>query len=196
MKKKEFLDAKESALKSLTQACMQGKVDEAALPILEVINNIEAFYTTSSCAGRIVLLEIPTIGDKKQATFLGIWHRTITPEEISVAAKNATQGYLWLLAQAPIVHIGAESLPLAEKMVKLAISAGFKNSAIRSIGKKIILELSSTERLDAPIGREGSLFCDEKQISLLTEISNEVIKRSTEKLGRLTKKLANFGVFP
>jgi tRNA wybutosine-synthesizing protein 3 len=195
MKKKEFLDAKEKALKSLTEACMQGKVDEAVLPILELINNIEGFYTSSSCAGRIVLLEIPMIGDKRHANFLGIWHRTIEPQELVAASKNATQGYLWLLAQAPIIHIGAQSLPLAEKMVKNAISAGFKNSAIRSIGKKIILELASTERLDAPIGRDGCLFCDEKQIFLLTEISNEVIQRSLEKLGRLTQKLPNFALF-
>jgi tRNA wybutosine-synthesizing protein 3 len=55
MKKKEFLDAKENALKSLNDACDKGKVDEGALPILDLINEIEGFYTSSSCAGRIVL---------------------------------------------------------------------------------------------------------------------------------------------
>ena len=196
MKKKEFLDAKENALKSLNDACDQGKVDTGALPILDLINKIEGFYTSSSCAGRIVLLQIPQIGDKRGATFLGVWHRTIESDELRTAATKATTGFLWLLAQAPILHIGAETLQLADKMVKTAISCGFKNSAIKSIEKKIIIEINSTERLDAPIGRDGCLFCDEKQLSLLVEISNEVIERSQKKIGRLTKKLRNITDFP
>lgn len=196
MKKNEFLDAKENALKSLNDAFDKGKVDEGVLPILDLINTIKGFYTSSSCAGRIVLLEIPQIGDKRGATFLGVWHRTIEPDELKTAATKATTGFLWLLAQAPILHIGAETLQLADKMVKTAISCGFKNSAVKSIGKKIIIELCSTERLDAPIGRDGCLFCNEKQLSLLVQISNEVIERSQEKMSRLIKKLSNFTDFP
>jgi len=196
MTKKEFLDAKENALKSLNEACDQEKVDEGALPLLSIINKIDGLYTSSSCAGRIVLLEIPHIGDKKGARFLGLWHRTIQLEELSVASKKATKGLLWLLAQAPIIHIGVENLPLADRMVKTAVACGFKNSAIRSLGKTVIIELCSTERLDAPIGRDGGLFCSEKHLTLLVEISNEVIERSSEKLSRLAEKLAKFTDFP
>jgi len=196
MTKKEFLDAKENALKSLNEACDQEKVDEGALPLLSIINKIDGLYTSSSCAGRIVLLEIPHIGDKKGARFLGLWHRTIQLEELSVASKKATKGLLWLLAQAPIIHIGVENLPLADRMVKTAVACGFKNSAIRSLGKTVIIELCSTERLDAPIGRDGGLFCSEKHLTLLVEISNEVIERSSEKMSRLAEKLAKFTDFP
>jgi tRNA wybutosine-synthesizing protein 3 len=195
MTKKEFFDAKEIALKSLMEASIEGKVDEGIVSILDQINKIQGFYTSSSCAGRIVLLEIPQIGDKRGATFLGIWHRTIETHELQTAATKATTGFLWLLAQAPIVHIGAETLQYAEKMLKTAISCGFKNSAVKSLGKKIIIEICSTERLDAPIGRDGCLFCEEKHLSLLVEISNEVIKRSQEKIGRFTNKLGNFSDF-
>ena len=196
MTKKEFLDAKENALKSLNEACDQEKVDEGALPLLSIINKIDGLYTSSSCAGRIVLLEIPHIGDKKGARFLGVWHRTIQLEELSAASKKATNGLLWLLAQAPIIHIGVENLPLADRMVKTAVACGFKNSAIRSLGKTVIIELCSTERLDAPIGRDGGLFCSEKHLTLLVEISNEVIERSSEKMSRLAEKLAKFTDFP
>jgi len=195
MKKKEFLDAKESALKSLQDACAEQKVDEGVLPILGLINGIEGFYTSSSCAGRIVLLEIPQIGDKRGATFLGVWHRTIEPKELKAAATKAATGLLWLLAQAPILHIGAQTLELADKMVKTAISCGFKNSAVKSTGKKIMIEICSTERLDAPIGRDGCLFCKEEYLSLLVEISNEVIERSQKKIGRFAKKIGKFDDF-
>ncbi|MBN1861598.1 MAG: hypothetical protein JW840_09085 [Candidatus Thermoplasmatota archaeon] len=196
MTRKEFLDAKEKALRCLHNARSKNEVDEGILQVLELINTIKGCYTSSSCAGRIVLLEIPQIGDKRAATFLGIWHRTIEPAEIQVAMTKATNGLLWLLAQAPILHVGVESLTLAEMMMKTAISCGFKNSAVKSLGKKIVVEICSTERLDAPIGRDSSLFCQDNHLALLVEISNEVMKRSQEKLRRFAKKLGNFSVFP
>ena len=192
---KEFLDAKESALKSLENACVEQKVDEGILQILDLINQIEGFYTSSSCAGRIVLLEIPQIGDKRGATFLGVWHRTIELKELKSAATNATKGVLWLLAQAPILHIGAQKLEFANMMVKTAISCGFKNSAIKSVGKKIRIEICSTERLDAPIGRDGCLFCKAEHLLLLVEISNEVIERSRKKIDRFIKKVEKFDLY-
>lgn len=195
MGKNEFLEAKESALKSLKDAYIEYKVDEGVLQILDVINGIEGFYTSSSCAGRIVLLEIPYIGDKRGAKFLGIWHRTVEPKELKIAAAKATKGVLWLLAQAPILHIGAQTLDLANTMVKTAVSCGFKNSSIKSIGKKIRIEICSTERLDSPIGRDGCLFCEGNHLSLLVEISNEVMERSRKKMSRFVKKVERFRVY-
>ena len=195
MGKNEFLEAKESALNALEKACLEQKVDEGVLQILELINRIEGFYTSSSCAGRIVLLQIPQIGDKRGATFLGIWHRTIECKELKAAETKATKGLLWLLAQAPILHIGAQTLELAEKMIKTAISCGFKNSAVKSLGKKIRIEICSTERLDAPIGRDGCLFCEDEYLSLLVEISNEVIERSGKKMALFAKKVENSKIF-
>jgi tRNA wybutosine-synthesizing protein 3 len=192
---KEFLDAKEKALQSLSSACVTQKVDEGIVTILELINSKEGFYTSSSCAGRIVLLEIPQIGDKRGATFLGVWHRTIKPEEFEAAATKATKGLLWLLAQAPILHIGVQTLELADRMVKTAVSCGFKNSAVKSTGKKIMIELCSTERLDAPIGKDGQMFCEKEYLSLLLEIANEVIERSGEKLNRFEKRLKETSFF-
>lgn len=196
MTQKEFLDAKEKALRSLHEACVKKKVDDGILEVLDRINKIDGLYTSSSCAGRIVLLEIPQIGDKRAATFLGVWHRTIDIGDIQAVTMKATSGLLWLLAQAPILHIGVESLDLAERLLKTAISSGFKNSAVKSLGKKIVIEICSTERIDAPIGRDGCLFCEKNYLSLLVDISNEVMQRSQEKVCRFAKKLGKFSVFP
>jgi tRNA wybutosine-synthesizing protein 3 len=64
---------------------------------------------------------------------------------------------------------------------------------MKSTGKKIVIELSSTERLDAPIGRDGRLFCEKEYLHLLTEIANEVIERSQQKLIRFEKNLKKMG---
>ncbi|UCF12914.1 MAG: hypothetical protein JSW06_01320 [Thermoplasmatales archaeon] len=189
MKKKEFLDAKEKALKSLEKACTEKKADKEILKILSLINNSEECYTSSSCAGRIVLLEIPRIGDKKRAKFLGKWHRTIEPSEVEAAAAKARKGIIWLIAQSPIIHIVAYTTKTADKIVKTAIASGFKNSGLKSIRRKIVVEVCSTERLDAPIGRDGFLFCKERYLQLLVEISNEIFKKSKDKIIRFEGRL-------
>ncbi len=190
--KKEFNDGKKNALKSLEKAYHIKKIDEGILPILHLINASCNYYTSSSCAGRIVLLEIPNIGNKKEAVFLGKWHRTIDPDEIKNAVEKAYRGLLWLLAQSPIIHIVSDTSKNADAMVKTAISCGFKNSGIKSLGKRIVVEICSTERLDAPIGQDKNLFCNEEYLRLLVDISNEIIEKSKVKLHQFERKLHDF----
>jgi tRNA wybutosine-synthesizing protein 3 len=186
---KGFFDCKEMALKSLEKASLEKKVDKKILSVLNIINKSGEYYTTSSCSGRIVLLEIPSIGDKRNARFVGIWHRKIKPKELKLSLKNAKTGLLLLLAQPPIIHISAKTNISADKMIKLANGSGFKNSGFKSIDKKFVVEVCSTERLDAPIGKNGTLFCDDEYLDLLVEISNEVIEKSASKLKRFKEEL-------
>jgi tRNA wybutosine-synthesizing protein 3 len=187
--KKGFLENKENALQSLKKALDENKADEGILPILKIINDSQEYFTSSSCAGRIVLLEIPVIGDKRQAKFLGIWHRTIKQPELLSAAKKSSKGMIWLLAQSPIIHIAAKTNIAADRLVKIANASGFKNSNLKSFGKKPVVEVCSTERLDAPIGRNSILFCNDEHLKLLVKISNEIMEKSTIKLNRFEQNL-------
>ena len=178
-------------MKSLDAACTKQKVDAEIVPVLQIINKIEGCYTLSSCAGRIVFLEIPVIGDKRGAVFLGIWHRPIKYAEFEGAAGKATKGLLWLLAQSPILHICVQTLELANTLVKTGVSCSFKNSSVKSTGRRIIIEIGSTERLDAPIGKDGIVFCDQRYSEYLVDIANTVIEKSNLKLLRLKQGLRN-----
>jgi tRNA wybutosine-synthesizing protein 3 len=186
---RDFLEGKKSAISKLKKAQSENKVDPGILPILDIINESENYYTSSSCFGRIVLLEIPSIGDKKEAKFLGKWHKTINVDELLSAVKNAETGQLWFLSQSPIIHITAKTNNAADKILKTAIASGFKNSGLKSIGKKIVVEVLSTERLDTPVGKDGVLFCNKDHLELLVNISNEIMKKSTLKLQKFEKKL-------
>ena len=185
----DFLEGKKGALAKLKKAQKEKKVDSGIIAILDIINTSEDYYTSSSCFGRTVLLEIPDIGDKKEAKFLGKWHRTIEVNELLSASKKAKIGQLWFLSQSPIIHIVARTNNAAEKILKTAIACGFKNSGLKSIGKKIVIEVLSTERLDAPVGKDGVLFCNRDHLELLVNISNEIMKKSTIKLQKFQEKI-------
>jgi len=189
MKRKEFLDAKEKALKSLEKACNEKKADKKILPLITLINKSKDCYTSSSCSGRIVILEIPQIGDKNKARFLGIWHKKIELKEVETAVSKANQGYLWFIAQSPIIHIITDKIEVADKMLKTAIGSGFKNSGPKSLGSKIVVEVCSTERLDTPIGKDGFLYYKYIYLQILIDISNEILQKSTDKIARFENKL-------
>jgi tRNA wybutosine-synthesizing protein 3 len=186
---KEFLESKEKALDSLRIAKIDNKVDKKILSILDLINDSDEFFTSSSCAGRIVLLEIPKIGDKRNAKFVGIWHRKIKSNELLSSLKEAKTGLLWLIAQSPILHISTKTRDAADKLIKIANASGFKNSAFKSVTKNFVVEICSTERLDAPIGKDGILFCNKEYLNLLVKIANEVIVKSDLKLNRFKIQL-------
>ena len=157
--------------------------------MLNTINKLDNYYTTSSCFGRTVVLEIPKIGDKKKAKFLGKWHDKISSDEILSSLKNANVGQIWLLSQSPIIHIVAKIPEAADKILKTAIATGFKNSGLKSLGNKIVIEVCSTERLDAPVGQDGNLYCSSNHLELLVKISNEIMSKSTLKLKKFEEKL-------
>jgi len=189
MNEKEFNQNKKITLEKLKRAKLENKVDKDIIQIIDILNSYEEYYTSSSCFGRLVLLELPSVGDKKNAKFLGKWHRTIKEKELIDAFKNASKGQIWFLAQAPIIHIYSKDLESGDKLVKKAVSCGFKNSGFRSVKKNIVIEVTSTERIDCPVGIDGKFYVEDEFISLLVDSANNVIKRSTKKLQKLKKEL-------
>ncbi len=190
IKERDFIQNKKQTLETLDNAIKENLVDKKIIPIINLINSNKNYYTSSSCYGRIVVLEIPSIGDKKNAKFLDKFHREIKESEMFNSLKKATKGQLWLLAQAPIIHVFSKDLESGDILVKKAVSCGFKNSGFRSISKNIVIEITSTERLDAPIGVDGVLYYEKEYIPFLVNIANNVIKKSTKKLNQFKKEVS------
>lgn len=190
-KEREFKQAKTNAMQSLSQAISDNQVDSEILPVLQLINKKESYYTTSSCAGRIVVIEMPKIGDKQHASFLGKWHHTVQLDDINKAIKKAVKGYLWLLAQSTIIHVGSDTIDHANTLMKCAISSGFKNTGIKTMVNKLIIEINSTERMDVPIGKNGEVLCSEHYLNLILSLGNDMINRSGQKLHRFQQSLEN-----
>ena len=189
---RSFLQAKEKAMETLKKAMENNEVDKKAIPIIEKLNGIDEFFTTSSCSGRIVIMELPSIGNKIDARFLGKWDDKIKIQDIKNALENAEKGEIWMLAQPPIFHVSASDVNAASKLIKVAKQSGFKNSGIRSIGKRVTVEVRSTEEVDVPLGIDGKLLCDEKYLSLLVSIANEIMDRIEKKLKVFERKIEEF----
>ncbi|NJE12807.1 hypothetical protein [Thermococcus sp. LS2] len=187
---KNFELQKKKAMESLKEALEKRLVDEDIIPLLEKINSISNYFTTSSCSGRITVMQMPEFGDKVNAEWLGKWHREVSLKEVLTAIKKHNSGMLWFMLHSPIIHVSAKTLEDAVELLNLAINCGFKHSNIKSIShKKLVVEIRSTERMDVPLGENGVLWVSEEYIAKIVDLANAQLRRAKEKLKRLEEKI-------
>ncbi|ASJ03663.1 hypothetical protein A3L09_10535 [Thermococcus profundus] len=181
------MKAKREALQSLFTAMKEGKVDEDIIDLLLLINSIKGIYTTSSCSGRIGIIEEPALGAKPLSRWLIKVHRLIEFEEAKEALENAREGLIFLKSQPPIFHIVAEDLERAKKLHELGLASGFKYTTFKVISKRYLVEINATEYLTAPLGKDGRILVDDEYLRFAVELGNDMLKRSKGRLPRLEK---------
>ena len=181
------MKAKREALKSLFTAMLDGKVDEDIIDLLLLINSIKGIYTTSSCSGRIGIIEEPSLGAKPLSRWLIKVHREMTFPEAKRALEQAESGLIFLKSQPPIFHVVAEDLEKAKRLHELGLASGFKYTTFKVISNRYLVEINGTEYLTVPLGRDGKIMVSDNYLRFALEIGNSMLKRSKGRLPRLFK---------
>jgi tRNA wybutosine-synthesizing protein 3 len=182
----DFKNEKKQFLGKPDKSLAQG-IDKAILPLCRKINKNPDYYTTSSCAGRIILIKEK--GKKQENAFIKIWHDKILLEDLMNELKNAKyDGMIYLRHEPCIMHVSCKSLDDAEKLVQLARHSGWKKSGIISLGRNII-EIVSTEILATPIMNKRKILVDKDYISILVKEANKKLKQTREKIKNLENNL-------
>jgi tRNA wybutosine-synthesizing protein 3 len=188
---------KKERMDSLEQKICEDEVDVAILPIVEAINAHPLYFTTSSCAGRIVLLRLPGLGNKEEAEFLAKWHRTVKIEEVKKALSNVgDEGLTFLLAQSPIIHVRCKDMKSAVELRNMAVESGLKYSTLKSLTLnskkepvKIVVEILSSENIHIPLARGSRVFPDDDYLEFMVENANSALERARGKLERFHENL-------
>jgi tRNA wybutosine-synthesizing protein 3 len=181
-------------MEELAKFMAEGRVDSDIIPVLELINGREDSFSSSSCAGRIALMELPELGDKRNAVFHGKWHGRISPDELREALGKYVERFLYFMVQPPILHVYCRTYREASEMIKIGREAGFKDSAFRSMEPPYMVALVTTEQLNMPVGGGGVVFLDDSNIDFLVERANATFDRARWKLERLEKALREHAV--
>ncbi|MDV3104682.1 tRNA(Phe) 7-((3-amino-3-carboxypropyl)-4-demethylwyosine(37)-N(4))-methyltransferase Taw3 [Thermococcus waiotapuensis] len=179
------MKAKREALAGLFTAMKEGKVDGDIIDLLLLINSIRGIYTTSSCSGRIGIIEEPALGAKPLSRWLVKVHRPIKFEEAREALGDAREGLIFLKSQPPIFHIVAEDRKRAKKLHEIGLASGFKYTTFKVISSRYLVEINATEYLTAPLGKDGKVLVDEGYLRFAVEVGNSMLKRSKGRLPRL-----------
>jgi tRNA wybutosine-synthesizing protein 3 len=188
-----FEDDKRRTLIKLELAIKSNLVDEEVIPIINKINELNDYYTTSSCIGRCGIMEFPKGKNAKiHSRWLGKWHHYATYDELFEALSKKSDDFelMVFVMNSPILHIAAKDTNSAKKMVELAIHNGLKASSIKSVSdRRVIVEILGTYKIDTPIGKDGKILVNEDYLKFLLDVGNFKLKKSREILMRWCKKL-------
>jgi tRNA wybutosine-synthesizing protein 3 len=178
------------AMKQLADARGEGKADEDIAGLVDLINSDKDLYTTSSCAGRVCILQTPKEHDKLESEWLGKWHRKVTLQDLQGALKKHKKHVAFLQSECPILHVVARDLKSAEKILFAAQQSGFKRSGIQAVNpERVMVEICSTESLEVPLAENGKRLVDDAYLSYLVNIANTKFLSGRKKLARLQTKL-------
>jgi tRNA wybutosine-synthesizing protein 3 len=188
----KFDQQRENAMNQLAEARKNGETDDDIADLIDLINSNENFYTTSSCAGRVAVLQTPKEHDKLKASWLGKWHHKVTLQNLQEALKKHDEYVVYLQSECPIIHVVSKTLEGAEKILFAAQECGFRRSGIQAINpERVLVEICSTEMLEVPLAEDGKMLIDDIYLGYLVNIANTKFSSGREKLSRLQTKIKN-----
>jgi len=161
----------------------RSQIDSWIKKITDTINSSENFVTLSSCSGRIAIIDVPEFGNKKNSIFLGKWHSPPQLHEV-LEALNSGRMETWFIMNPPIIHVACRNAEIAFKLLKCLNESGFRRSGVIS-GKRNVIEIASSERVEFLAAEDGTTLVDEKAI-------RENLRKSVEKLEKSRKRFLRF----
>jgi tRNA wybutosine-synthesizing protein 3 len=179
---------KASALRRLGDAVACGGADGPALPLLRRLNAKPDYFTSSSCWGRICLIDFA--GAKGVSRFVRRWHRRVSPAEVRKALASAQGRCIWLRAEPLILHISCRDLAAAKRVLDAKNAAGVKRGGLFHVGRsRLQVELEGTQRMEALLKAGGKLLVSDDYLRRTVAIANRRLKENEKDWKRLEKEL-------
>jgi len=185
----QFNNQKKTFLAKLDKS-KKGAIDKPIKNLINKINKSKNYYTTSSCSGRIVLLAKKS--EKKQETeWLFTSHKKTSLKEIKKALKEIPKQNVYFRFEPLILHIAANTIENAQKLVNSARDVGFKRTGIQSTKNKIIIEIASTEILETIIAKNRKLLINDDYLKVLIQEANKKLQQNKNKIKKFQTKICS-----
>ena len=183
MQKEEsiFKMTKKHHTETFLQAKKDGKMDLDFVPLCDYIASTKNYFTSSCCAGRIVLVSLNEDESKKESAFYRKWHRTVTPDEVEAGIIAFDGELLWFKQESFILHIGANTLSNATKILSAMESVGIKRAGIKvAKAGKYIVEAIGTQNMTLPVKEKGDTKINREYLEYLVKMANKKFKKNQE----------------
>ncbi|XP_078437024.1 met-10+ like family protein / kelch repeat-containing protein isoform X2 [Wolffia australiana] len=198
----------------------KGTLDLPIVPLLQFINGNPSFFTTSSCSGRISIFshapspqidstvafdDVSTVEFKKKSKkkkagggrWILVSHGLVEAESVvnllfgSGSGKgSAGEGDLVFRFEPFILAVECRDATSAQFLVSTAIASGFRESGITSLGRRIIIAIRCSIRLEVPLGSNGEIMVSPEYIRYLVEIANDKMRENKKKTDAFYRALS------
>ncbi|XP_041805641.1 tRNA wybutosine-synthesizing protein 3 homolog [Chelmon rostratus] len=188
---KTFSQWKKQCLNKLDLS-KKGSVDEDIEHVVSLLNSCEEYFTTSSCSGRIILIDgAPERSDvqKQNCVWLFVSHQKCKSDDL-ISGLERSSGDAVLKFEPFVLHVQCRRLDDAQLMHSVAINSGFRNSGL-TVSKtgKIMVAVRSTHGLEVPLTHEGRLLVEHEYIHFLTQIANQKMEENLRRIHRFYQNL-------
>lgn len=175
----------------------KGTVDKPITKLIDFINNLEDYVTTSSCSGRILLFYENSNKKKNQCEWPYVTHEVSKFSEFykslkefeKIYSSKLKEGTLMLKQESLILHVQCKDLESAKKILMIAQTNGFKHSGITALSKKIIVEISGSLRIENLIGIGGKILVEKDYLKEVLKKANERFKENKKRTDKFFKEL-------
>ncbi len=186
-----FHELKARFLRRLFEEARQCRVDYDLLEFLLEANSVDGIFTSSSCSGRVMIVEAEKLYDKRGGfRKVFVWH-TIPGMDVFLARLRECVSELenvWVLVREPIIHFNTLDLETALKILRIARDAGLKHSGIMSVSRnRVVVEVLADDRLDIPVKLWGEIVVPPTSWETIYRVSTATLARGKEKLRRFTE---------
>uniref|UniRef100_J3MLB2 tRNA wybutosine-synthesizing protein 2/3/4 n=1 Tax=Oryza brachyantha TaxID=4533 RepID=J3MLB2_ORYBR len=182
----------------------KGGVDAPIAPLLDAINSHPDLFTTSSCSGRVSVLAQPPPAPQGEAKakkkargggWVYVSHDPADPEalvELLFGGKEEGGGAggggdeLVFRFEPMIVAGGGggagRDAAAAAALVSTAVAAGFRESGITSLVKRVMVALRCSIRMEVPLGQTEELVVSPDYIRYLVRIANSKMEANKKRM--------------
>lgn len=170
------------------KAKAEGKADEKMIPIVDFIFSRKDFFTTSTCSGRILLIQLDEKETKKPKAFFAKWHSPPSFEQAWKAILKPSSNNLWFKQEPLVMVIGTNSLENAKKTMSICRNNGVKKAGIMSAEEgKFLVEIMGSHYLSFLAKEKNKILADREFFRKQFETACKKLEANQRLLERLEK---------
>mmetsp|Transcript_11000 Transcript_11000/g.41070 ORF Transcript_11000/g.41070 Transcript_11000/m.41070 type:complete len:1313 (-) Transcript_11000:885-4823(-) len=172
----------------------KGSLDAPIADFVHFLNAQSDFVTTSSCSGRICVFEensaTPNDSSKGRGNWALVEHRQVEPEEVlrvlQKAGSDDVSSLRATLRHEPmILHVQCRTFASANKLLKLAISQGFRESGmVPSAARNLVAIRTTSDIIAAPVILSGCRVPDDAVVAMVC-LCNAAFERNAKRTQEL-----------
>lgn len=164
-----------------------GGIDEPIIGLCNSINESGDYFTTSSCSGRITLIDDKE--KKAPGVFLFRSHDKVEFDELKKgildAAEKINEGLVFFKQEPCLIVVSCRDSDRQGELFSEARNNGWKKSGILSIDRKLLVEIMSSENISFPVIKDGEILVSDEMLKVILEKANGNLEKGWGKIDKL-----------
>lgn len=188
--KARFEMVKANHKKSLEKAIAEKKIDPLMIDISKFIASTTNYFSTSTCSGRIVLLQLNDAEDKAPGAFFRKWHSTVKVEEVWQALQEENEKNIWFKQEPFVFLIGTNTFENAKVIIEICKRIGVKRCGINFFEEgKVLIEIMGSQGMAFMAKEKNKILVSKEFMQKQIEIANQKWKKNDRKLKEFEAEL-------